>query len=781
MVTIPLELVTEHDVEQVGGKALGLARARRAGAPVPHGFVIPSKTFPDIGTGPEWSEYRDVLRHISPADIKQLLTLSRRWREALSSWELPPGSRALLLSAFESLSADRVAVRSSGGDEDGAAASWAGQFETLLNVRREALIEAVMRCWSSVVEPGALAYRIACGRVDAPWGMAVLIQPMIEPDYAGVAFSVDPRSGARDEIIVEAVTGLGDSLVSGERVPVRVFVTRESQSMRVDARAADVREYERLLDAVPSLAATVLSLEAAASHPVDIEWAVRDGHVWVLQMRPLTAIGDGTDRVISEDEFDFSWSEYHPIISAEAWPQSYIEHGDLPANGNQRAFIYVENGLVTSYFWRGDSEYAAREGGVLCDPSSFERFLQSSREARDALESLHQTVVGCDLDLLSNGELADMYAAYQSLFNRHYALYKLSQPEFTETAAAELRSCLDSAGPLGRSESDSFVVLTTLDQADIVREEERHALELSLKGLDQAQMRDHAERFPWLCFNTFDQETVDRYLLAKFADLNALPEEARRKRLAEIEAELEHARKERADLLAALASPRIKYLSDMFVELSLDRYRLKASWAGAEYRFLPLFNTISRRLGIKLEVLLGCYRADDIVTALRDGRLVSEEERSARRRYTVLMERGECRFLSGEEAVRLRDALVGSTLEATDDAVQGSVAFPGRAVGRARVIIVEGLQRLLEDMEAFQDGEVLVTTMTQPTMVCLARRAAAIVTNEGGITSHAAILARELKIPCVVGTHRGTLVFKDGDTLEVDADRGIVRRVGTTS
>jgi len=129
------------------------------------------------------------------------------------------------------------------------------------------------------------------------------------------------------------------------------------------------------------------------------------------------------------------------------------------------------------------------------------------------------------------------------------------------------------------------------------------------------------------------------------------------------------------------------------------------------------------------------------------------------------------------EAQSIFDKIIGSqkTSDNFSDIIKGVVANTGKAEGRVKVIIVGDLKTLIADMDRFQKGDIMVTTMTQPTMVALARKASAIVTNEGGITSHAAILAREYNIPCIVGTKIATQILKDGDMVEVDANSGLVR------
>ena len=103
--------------------------------------------------------------------------------------------------------------------------------------------------------------------------------------------------------------------------------------------------------------------------------------------------------------------------------------------------------------------------------------------------------------------------------------------------------------------------------------------------------------------------------------------------------------------------------------------------------------------------------------------------------------------------------------------LKGTIASPGKAKGRARIVLRK------HHFNNFMTGEILITTMTRPEFIPLMMKAAAIVTDEGGLTSHASIIARELKKPCVVGTKYATQIFENGDLVEVDADKGIVRKI----
>ncbi len=204
----------------------------------------------------------------------------------------------------------RVAVRSSALDEDGAAASFAGQHETYLNVIGvEAVVRAVMACWESAGSDRAAAYRKQRGLV-ARQPVAVLVQLMVPADVSAVLFSANPVSGARDEVVINASWGLGESIVGGTVTPDTYTVAKDSRRI-VAKRIAEKRrmtvaseegtaevDVPRFLRSTPVLtdgtaaemAALALSLERRMGAPVDVECAVHNGTLYLLQCRPITTL-----------------------------------------------------------------------------------------------------------------------------------------------------------------------------------------------------------------------------------------------------------------------------------------------------------------------------------------------------------------------------------------------------------------------------------------------------------------------------------------------------------
>lgn len=193
----------------------------------------------------------------------------------------------------------------------------------------------------------------------------------------------------------------------------------------------------------------------------------------------------------------------------------------------------------------------------------------------------------------------------------------------------------------------------------------------------------------------------------------------------------------------------------------------------SNYQAGKMLRKIAKKLGITYtDVTL--MSANEVRRSLEEKKLtVSREVLAERNKDYATLSLG-CNFevLSGADLQQLKKELrdLLAVQQATE--LKGNVAFAGKVTGRAKIVMTQF------DLDKVQQGDVLVTVMTFPNYVSAMQRASAFVTDEGGILCHAAIVARELAKPCVIGTKTATKVFRDGDTIEVDAEKGIVRKVG---
>ena len=257
------------DVERAGGKGASLARMATEGLRVPPGFVVPSQALAEAAD----AERLAALARAGDYDAAQRLVQAAE-----------PGGG--VDEAYARLGGGPVAVRSSACAEDSDTASYAGQQETFLNVRGAAEVRRrIVDCWASFFSERALFYRARKGSLD-DLRMAVVVQRMVAPEKSGVLFTVDPVQRRRDRMVVEAVFGLGEQVVSGEVTPDHYCVDASGAVKRERLANGGVLGPDELAE----LARLGRSLEERFGGPQDIEWAIADGELYLLQSRPVTTL-----------------------------------------------------------------------------------------------------------------------------------------------------------------------------------------------------------------------------------------------------------------------------------------------------------------------------------------------------------------------------------------------------------------------------------------------------------------------------------------------------------
>lgn len=265
--------VGKNDVGEVGGKGASLGELTKAGIEVPPGFVVTAQTFRDF-----------------------------------SETDIPTEVIDEILEAFDELGAERVAVRSSALAEDSSNASWAGQLESYLNVTRENLIDRIKDCWESIKAERALSYAKEHESAKEDLVVAVVVQKMVDSEAAGVMFTKNPINNDDNYMMVEAGFGLGELLVQGVITPDNYIIIKEtgevsskelgSQEVMLvfkDNRNIEVSVPEELMgeyvlsdDMIGQLAEVGRKIEKHYNSAQDIEWAIEDGKIYIVQSRPIT-------------------------------------------------------------------------------------------------------------------------------------------------------------------------------------------------------------------------------------------------------------------------------------------------------------------------------------------------------------------------------------------------------------------------------------------------------------------------------------------------------------
>ena len=345
-----LSLTRCSDPSLVGGKASGLARLLAAGLAVPDGCCVTTRAYEQslvtLGFDPR-ERWRRALELMGEDRRREL----QDCRAAIGHSDLS----GVLQGVWEEV--QRVAgwrerqwaLRSSASNEDSAHTSAAGLYRTVLGVQWEELARGIIEVWASLWEERVLVYTAKSGTGDLPPSMAVVIQPLLDPTTAGVAYSIDPVTGRDRYVTINVIGGLGQPLVDGTVTPDQYLVgTIDGQPRRVIRRIAG-QQHERMvvvaggiaMEPIPSaeqdrtllgdrqlfeIAALTKRIEQLFQRPVDVEWAIDREGLWALQARPVTGVQASSDPTNEESEWSrANFKETMPELPSPMG-LSFLEH-----------------------------------------------------------------------------------------------------------------------------------------------------------------------------------------------------------------------------------------------------------------------------------------------------------------------------------------------------------------------------------------------------------------------------------------------------------------------
>jgi phosphohistidine swiveling domain-containing protein len=390
---------------------------------------------------------------------------------------------------------------------------------------------------------------------------------------------------------------------------------------------------------------------------------------------------------------------------------------------------------------------------------------------RERLVGKAQEIIASDLRAAHLGELLDEFKDLCDLDVRRWDFVV-----FIDTFDVDGDRIVRDAVSAWRPELlEHIAVLLHSEEQSFVQRERNGLLRIALavkhKGLHGDSLEDalrvHQRKFFWYKNNFAHGRILDaghfrqelEMLLRK--PLDEMEEERRKAGGVEVS-------RRRAALLVGAPDGLVRTL-DFFRWMTALRDRRKEVTCVALAALRKLIETIGERMDIDPELLENMlfWEAD----ALEGGREQLVATLRERERLAMLMMVGDERIVLSGHAAEQAHQCVERTLAAASQEIKGMCASKGTVRGTVKVI------NKVQDFPRFERGDILVSTMTRPEYLPLIEKAAAIVTDEGGITCHAAIVSRELKIPCVIGTQRATKMLRDGDLVEVDATKGVVRRL----
>jgi pyruvate, water dikinase len=326
MAVLWLDEISAGDLEKVGGKGASLGELTGAGLPVPPGFVVTAGTYRSFIENANIDEELFEVVDVDVDDSSALAEAAERAQELILETPFPDDLREEILDAYRQVGSEDeeafVAVRSSATAEDLPDASFAGQQETFLNVTAEDLLERVRGCWASLFTQRAIYYRQEKGFDHSVVNIAVVVQQMVDAEKSGVMFTSHPSTGD-PTMIIEAAWGLGEAVVSGAVSPDNYIVPRDGGAVdvtvaekkvmhekdddtgeTVEREVPDEKRTARVLsdDEIGRLVELGEHVEDHYDDPQDVEWAIVEGEVFMLQSRPITTIDDGDNGIEFADE-----------------------------------------------------------------------------------------------------------------------------------------------------------------------------------------------------------------------------------------------------------------------------------------------------------------------------------------------------------------------------------------------------------------------------------------------------------------------------------------------
>ncbi|HEY0604783.1 MAG TPA: PEP/pyruvate-binding domain-containing protein [Herpetosiphonaceae bacterium] len=856
---LPLDS-TAANLETVGGKGASLARLVQAGLPVPPGFHVTTAAYRRFVSENQLDEpivsIAEQARADDPATLEHA---SAQIQRLILDGAIPQDLGAQIRQWYAELGADvPVAVRSSATAEDLPEMSFAGQQDTYLNVRGDAVLDAVRRCWASLWTARAIGYRARQDIASRDVSLAVVIQQLVPADVAGIMFTANPLTGERDQTMINAAWGLGEAIVGGHVTPDTIVVdarTGKIQSEEIaDKAVMTVRTEAGTVEApVPADRRTQPALEPAHAaelarlgariqeqygQPMDIEWALHDGRIFIVQARPITALPSPRptlDWSVPRPQGQYARSSViellpdplSPLFATLAlplWNDAMLAfmRSMIPGSNFQIQMLVTINDYAYYDFGMNARESARMMGSMLRHLPNLGRLLRSARsrwadEARPRYAAIVEEWEARNLSTTPAAQILDGAHAIVKAAAGHYLAIQSGILPVAYMSEAIFTGVYES---LAKRPSDPPALTFMLGFDSLPIQAEKSLYDLALWSRDQPALAEYLANADSTTIADDCQSPA-----APIADAELWQEFSRRfsahlSRFGHTVYDLDFAKSLPADDPAPLIETLKYFLSGTArspyarqLEATKERERaagslllrlkglrlalLKLLLQPAQ-RYAPLREDALADVGLGWTVLrrmlreVGQRLAAAGAIAQRDDVFFLEwaELQSAAQALDASQPTADYRRVVEERhAARERERMV------TPPVTLGSAKFMGidfsslmpahtsqesgdtiKGIGASPGSVV-GAARVIHGPSEFKEmhqGDILVAKITTPAWTPLFALAGGIVTDVGGPLSHSSIVAREYHIPAVLGTGVATERIQSGQQISVDGDGGVV-------
>lgn len=645
-----------------GGKGANLHKLIRYGFKVPDGFVLNTKAFDlFLAENKLILVLRRELASVRIDDYDSIVRASKRIKDEINNAIFPDKVLRQMQGILSEYPFHSFSVRSSGVFEDNSTNSWAGQFDSFLQVDKNDLPSRIKACWASFFNSQAISYNIRAYKNVKKLKFAVVVQRMVHSEKSGVAFSIEPQKMDFDKIVIEATPGFGENLVSGRNRPFSAVFDKKRKILI--EKSSNTNQYSDLLTIteLKTILDKIVRIEKKMNSPVDVEWSFENGELLFLQVRPITGLVtrikslkiEGRLPDISNYEVTFRASGIS-FLFADILAYAYKHLDPLFVSDKLQFYQYIAKDKI---------EYAGRYGVNL-----FSR-VQGFKEYRDRFEKYYLDNLD-ELNEIANQKKITTSSTHR-FFNILTSLFKYY------------------------SKMDSYYT----NLAYVYSQEDE-------------KVRDNLNS------------------LSQFKDVARL------------------------------------WINNVAIN---DDGQLRAFMLriGQDYSIQ------------KSE--LECYKIEDIYKLFWGVFLSDKEIESRKTAYAIYYINRQRSYLSGNKASEFENRIEFRLDRSNDNRIQGQVANMVHKIVRGRVKLInvdygniEKMNRRISEMER---GEILVSEFTAPELIAACKKAKAIITDMGGMLSHAAIISRELNVPCLVGTGNATRTLKTGDLVQIDFHLGLVTKL----
>lgn len=507
---------------------------------------------------------------------------------------------------------------------------------------------------------------------------------------------------------------------------------------------------------------------------------------------------------MKEINFVKRWETRHSLYKLEGALRAHIKYQNIFGCDCHNILMIIRSGVVTTYYDQADLEKAPIHGyHIINNRGKIEKYLNEAADNCDKLLNLSRKIHSSRLSDYNNRQLAEIYDRYFEYFSKLFGYYNLSRPDYLKNVETKIKKNLIKREKDLNIQSHIFSTLTLPTADNLLNKYDIDQLNFSLaikkimkdrkiqiqnlerfissnKTLTQ-KLRQIVKKYCWLTTHEENPPLDKHYFLKKIKKLLKLSDQ-------KISRELQRLKLKNVARLEAKKKLIKKYkfekglvnLCNSVADLAELRWKIRFWWTESSYYSRKMFAEIDKRIGYNAPISEGLWHSDYLLT--KEVLLFLNQEKSFRldaplerfKHSMLLMHNKRIDLLVGNKANIMEKKFVKQQNIKNIKEILGVVANKGIARGMVWIISPSDRNQLVK-ADKMRNNDILVAAMTRPQLMEAMSKAAAIVTDEGGITCHAAVVSRELGIPCIVGTHVATKVLKDGDLIEVDANQGLVK------